>query len=281
MLGRRSAARVPGSGRPLSWWRPSSTHRGRVQGSCPGPSWSTGCSPPSHGRSVWSPRPGYGKTTLLAQWAQRNQRRVAWISVDHHDNDPAVLLTYLAAALDRIEPIDPDVLPPLSLPGVVAATVVPRLAAEVSSMTEPVWLVLDHVELLEQPGVPGRGGRARRPAARRGRAWRSPPGAAAAADAVAERPGHGGGGGGAGHGQERGPAAAGGGRGRAARRRRRRARRADRGLAGRPVPGRAGLAGRRATALSRVGVHRPGPVPGRLPPLRAARLVCHRSWCRS
>ncbi|HEY6709069.1 MAG TPA: hypothetical protein VJB61_15925, partial [Actinomycetota bacterium] len=63
--------------------------------------------------------PGYGKTTLLAQWAQSNQRRVAWVSVDHHDNDPAVLLTYLAAALDRIEPIDPDVLQPLSLPGVV------------------------------------------------------------------------------------------------------------------------------------------------------------------
>ena len=92
--------------------------------------------------------PGYGKTTLLVQWAQRNPRRVGWISVDHHDNDPVVLLTYLAAALDRIEPIDPDVLLPLSLPGVVAATVVPRLAAEVSSMTEPVWLVLDHVELL-------------------------------------------------------------------------------------------------------------------------------------
>jgi len=92
--------------------------------------------------------PGYGKTTLLVQWAQRNPRRVGWISVDHHDNDPVVLLTYLAAALDRIEPIDPDVLLPLSLPGVVAATVMPRLAAEVSSMTEPVWLVLDHVELL-------------------------------------------------------------------------------------------------------------------------------------
>jgi LuxR family maltose regulon positive regulatory protein len=92
--------------------------------------------------------PGYGKTTLLAQWAQRNQQRVAWVSVDRHDNDPAVLLAYLAAALDRIEPIDPDVLQPLSLPGGVAATVVPRLVAEISSMTEPIWLVLDHVELL-------------------------------------------------------------------------------------------------------------------------------------
>jgi LuxR family transcriptional regulator, maltose regulon positive regulatory protein len=92
--------------------------------------------------------PGYGKTTLLAQWAHRNQQRVAWVSVDRHDNDPAVLLTYLVAALDRIEPINPDVLQPLSLPGGVAAAVVPRLVAEVSSMTEPIWLVLDHVELL-------------------------------------------------------------------------------------------------------------------------------------
>jgi LuxR family maltose regulon positive regulatory protein len=92
--------------------------------------------------------PGYGKTTLLAQWAQRNRQRVAWISVDRHDNDPAVLLTYLAAALDRIEPIDPNVLQPLSLPGSMAAAVVPRLVAEVSSIGQPVWLVLDNVELL-------------------------------------------------------------------------------------------------------------------------------------
>jgi LuxR family transcriptional regulator, maltose regulon positive regulatory protein len=39
--------------------------------------------------------PGYGKTTLLAQWAQRKGDRVGWITVDARDNDPAVLLTYL------------------------------------------------------------------------------------------------------------------------------------------------------------------------------------------
>ena len=49
---------------------------------------------------------GYGKTTLLAQWAESWQPRVAWVSADHRDNDPAVLLTYLATALDRVEPID-------------------------------------------------------------------------------------------------------------------------------------------------------------------------------
>jgi LuxR family transcriptional regulator, maltose regulon positive regulatory protein len=53
--------------------------------------------------------PGYGKTTLLAQWAERQSERVDWVSVDRHDNDPVVLLTYLAVALGRIQPIDPGV----------------------------------------------------------------------------------------------------------------------------------------------------------------------------
>src|SRR4051794_29111408 len=48
---------------------------------------------------------GYGKTTLLAQWAQSKQPRLAWLSADHGDNDPTVLLTYLAEALDRVEQI--------------------------------------------------------------------------------------------------------------------------------------------------------------------------------
>jgi len=48
--------------------------------------------------------PGYGKTTFLAQWAKRRGPRVAWVSCDDGDNDPATLLTYLAAALGRVEP---------------------------------------------------------------------------------------------------------------------------------------------------------------------------------
>jgi LuxR family maltose regulon positive regulatory protein len=92
--------------------------------------------------------PGYGKTTLLAQWVER-KGRVGWITVDPRDNDPAVLLTYLAVALDRVEPIDPETYRTLASPGAfVTATVVPRLAAAVSAMTEPVTLVLDHVEFL-------------------------------------------------------------------------------------------------------------------------------------
>ena len=36
---------------------------------------------------------GYGKTTLLSQWAERNGQAFAWVSVDEADNDPKVLLT--------------------------------------------------------------------------------------------------------------------------------------------------------------------------------------------
>ena len=48
---------------------------------------------------------GYGKTTVLAQWAVRDSRPFAWISVDERDNDPIVLLRHVALALHGIEPL--------------------------------------------------------------------------------------------------------------------------------------------------------------------------------
>jgi LuxR family maltose regulon positive regulatory protein len=92
---------------------------------------------------------GYGKTTLLAQWAQHTPCPVGWVSVDRRDNDPVVLLTYVAVALDRVEPIDPRVVRGLAGPGASIMGVVARLAAAMAAMTQPVALVLDHLELLE------------------------------------------------------------------------------------------------------------------------------------
>jgi LuxR family maltose regulon positive regulatory protein len=99
--------------------------------------------------SVVAP-PGYGKTTLLSQWAERNGQSFAWVSVDEGDNDPKVLLTYVAEALDAVEPIDQRVFdalasPVSSLPG----SVIPRLGSAFSSMTSPVALVLDDVHALD------------------------------------------------------------------------------------------------------------------------------------
>ncbi len=92
---------------------------------------------------------GYGKTTLLSQWAERNGQSFAWVSVDEADNDPKVLLSYVAKALDAVEPIDERVFDALASPGSsVPGSVVPRLGSAFSSMTSPVVLVLDDVHVL-------------------------------------------------------------------------------------------------------------------------------------
>jgi LuxR family transcriptional regulator, maltose regulon positive regulatory protein len=71
------------------------------------------------------------------------------VSVDEPDNDPKVLLTYVAQALDAVEPIDQRVFAALASPGSsVPGSVVPRLGSAFSSMTSPVVLVLDDVHAL-------------------------------------------------------------------------------------------------------------------------------------
>jgi LuxR family transcriptional regulator, maltose regulon positive regulatory protein len=93
---------------------------------------------------------GYGKTTVLAQWAFKDARPFAWLSLDGHDNDPAVLLRHLAAALDSIDPIEPRLLEALdSERPSVWGSVMSGLAAHVASRESPFVLVLDDVDLLE------------------------------------------------------------------------------------------------------------------------------------
>jgi LuxR family transcriptional regulator, maltose regulon positive regulatory protein len=97
---------------------------------------------------------GYGKTVLAAEWAKRDPRPFVWLSIDRHDNDPAVLLTYLAVGLDRVEPIDPTVLDILASRGAsLSQTVLPRLGAALSSKALPVVVVLDDVHLLHDQQV--------------------------------------------------------------------------------------------------------------------------------
>jgi LuxR family maltose regulon positive regulatory protein len=47
---------------------------------------------------------GYGKTVLLAEWIRRGRHRVAWLSLDAGDNDPARFWRHAVAALDRARP---------------------------------------------------------------------------------------------------------------------------------------------------------------------------------
>jgi LuxR family maltose regulon positive regulatory protein len=102
---------------------------------------------------VVSAGPGWGKTTLLAQWASRSRRPFAWISVDERDNDPNVFLSYVAAALDGVARLDAGVFEALASPGdSVEATVVPRLSAALATFGGQTVLVLDDLHLIEDAG---------------------------------------------------------------------------------------------------------------------------------
>ena len=100
---------------------------------------------------------GFGKTTVLGDWARRSRVPAAWLSLDAADNDPARFWRYVAAALDRVRPgTDAPVMallrgrqqPPLEA---VATAVINEL------MSVPgeggVALILDDYHLVEAPPV--------------------------------------------------------------------------------------------------------------------------------
>ncbi len=47
---------------------------------------------------------GYGKTTLLTQWAQRSEHLIAWLALDDDDNDFERFFRYLLAAWEKVQP---------------------------------------------------------------------------------------------------------------------------------------------------------------------------------
>jgi LuxR family transcriptional regulator, maltose regulon positive regulatory protein len=97
---------------------------------------------------------GFGKTSLLGDWARRGQRPVAWLSLDGGDSDPARFWRYLATALDRarpgvrerVEALFTGGQPPLE-------AVVTVVVNELVEGPEQVVLVLDDYHLVEAPPV--------------------------------------------------------------------------------------------------------------------------------
>lgn len=89
---------------------------------------------------------GYGKSTMLAEWAAVESRVVAWASVDGYDDDPVALLILLAAAFGEISPSARDVA--LQMGGMGAGVLgrsAPMLAAAVSQAPAPFVLFVDDI----------------------------------------------------------------------------------------------------------------------------------------
>jgi LuxR family maltose regulon positive regulatory protein len=98
---------------------------------------------------------GFGKTSLLIEWARGTHRRVGWVALDEDDNDPIRFWRYLVAAADPLRPGLEEALRSVltdanqMTPEAIVTRVVNALVA---SATEIV-LVLDDYHLIESPAV--------------------------------------------------------------------------------------------------------------------------------
>jgi LuxR family maltose regulon positive regulatory protein len=95
---------------------------------------------------------GYGKTTILARWAESDPRPFAWVALDPRDDDPVVLLRYIAGAIHRLEALPPEVFDALSGAGGSGWTKrVAGLGNALAAREQPFVLALDDLHSVVNP----------------------------------------------------------------------------------------------------------------------------------
>ena len=95
--------------------------------------------------------PGYGKSTLLAEWAETEDRRVGWVSLDRLDDDPSALLALLASAYARISNHTDLIADMRGLGPSALGHAAPRLASALRASPVPFVLILDDLHELRSP----------------------------------------------------------------------------------------------------------------------------------
>lgn len=103
---------------------------------------------------------GYGKTSLLVEWAHELQQdgvALAWYSLDENDNSPLVFGSYLIASLEQalgsgggLEPVG-QVL--RASPEVDLLQLLPTVINTIDTAQKPVILVLDDYHLIRTPAI--------------------------------------------------------------------------------------------------------------------------------
>ncbi|GAA1811511.1 LuxR C-terminal-related transcriptional regulator [Agromyces neolithicus] len=96
---------------------------------------------------------GYGKSTLLAEWAHLDPRSITWASLDRFDDDPAAILALLAEAYAAVTPGMRHLADDVRGHGVSAlGRAAPLLAAAFRAAPTPFVLMLDDLHELRSPG---------------------------------------------------------------------------------------------------------------------------------
>jgi LuxR family maltose regulon positive regulatory protein len=89
---------------------------------------------------------GWGKTTLLAQWAlgAGEDQRFGWLSLDSSDNDPVWFWMYVVAALQKVSPgVGTHAVELLTMGADPVQVVLPILLNDLDTIESPMVLILD------------------------------------------------------------------------------------------------------------------------------------------
>jgi LuxR family maltose regulon positive regulatory protein len=99
---------------------------------------------------------GWGKTTLLAQWAlgAGEEQRFGWLSLDPSDNDPVWFWMYAVAALQKVSPgVGTRAVELLTMGADPVQVVLPTLLNDLDTIESPTVLILDDYHLVVNRAV--------------------------------------------------------------------------------------------------------------------------------
>ena len=99
---------------------------------------------------------GWGKTTLLAQWAlgAGEDQRFGWLSLDRSDNDPVWFWMYVVAALQKVNPgVGTRAVELLAMGADPVQIVLPTLLNDLDTIASPMVLIVDDYHLVVNRAV--------------------------------------------------------------------------------------------------------------------------------
>jgi LuxR family transcriptional regulator, maltose regulon positive regulatory protein len=110
---------------------------------------------PDHKLTLILAPAGYGKTTLLSQWAHTTRQRVAWLSLGEEDSDPNDFFRYLLAAWETVHP---DIRESplgrlLEAPQPDRDAVLSAFINVANDLPDHMVFVLDDAHLIEEPSI--------------------------------------------------------------------------------------------------------------------------------
>jgi LuxR family transcriptional regulator, maltose regulon positive regulatory protein len=110
---------------------------------------------PAYKLTLLSAPAGYGKTTLLAQWAYTSHFPVAWLSLEEADNSPERFLRYLLACWETSQPALRDSQVGLLLGSLLPDSdiVLPAFINAANEIPDHMAFILDDYHLIEEPSI--------------------------------------------------------------------------------------------------------------------------------